>query len=180
MWRLLQKSKTMGDHKNLSGTEAVKEIQKLAGEIKTCMFCTYENGKLKARPMSSQQVDDQGVIWFLSDKNSEKNKEVLADSTVDLLYGQGNDKFLSLRGNAALSFDKAKIKELWDPIAKIWFKEGVDDPNVSIIKVTISEGYYWDTKHGKVAEIAAMATALITGKTMDDGIEGTLTVSRID
>ncbi len=164
----------MGDTKNLHGREAIRKIKELVGEIDICMFCTYENGKLISRPMSAQQVDDEGNIWFLSDKNSEKNKALEANNKVELLYAQGNQKFISIHGQASISFDKEKIKELWSPIAKIWFKEGEDDPNVSLIKVSFEDGYYWDTKHGKMVEIAIMAAALLTGKTMDDGIEGTL------
>jgi general stress protein 26 len=165
----------MGDTKNLTGAEAAAKIKELAEEINTCMFCNYVGGKLISRPMSSTQADAQGNIWFLSDKNSAKNHELAIHDEVELLYSQGQAKFLSLHGRATITFDKEKIKELWTPAAKIWFTEGVDDPRVSAIKVTVSDGYYWDTKHGKAIEIAIMAAAFISGKTMDDGIEGTLT-----
>jgi general stress protein 26 len=164
----------MGDKKNLTGTDAAAKIKELAKEIDTCMFCTYDGDKLISRPMSSQHVDEQGNIWFLSDKNSEKNRELAANDKVELLYGQGHDKYLAIKGNATISFDREKIKELWDPIAKIWFKDGVDDDAISVIKVAFKEGYYWDVKHNKMVEFTKMATSLVTGKTMDDGIEGTL------
>ena len=164
----------MGDTKHLAGREAIERIKELVEEIDICMFCTYENNKLISRPMSAQQVDDEGNIWFLSDKNSEKNKAITINEKVELLYAKGNAKFISIHGKASISFDKQKIKELWTPIAKIWFKDGEDDPNVSVIKVSFEDGYYWDTKHGRMVEMAIMAAALLTGKTMDDGIEGTL------
>ena len=164
----------MGDVKDLSHAEAISKIQELVNDIQTCMFCTYKGDKLEARPMSTQKVDDEGNIWFLSDKNSSKNKAIQANSKVELLYAHGQDKFISLHGSATISQDKEKIKELWTPIAKIWFTEGVDDPAVSVIKVAFDDGYYWDTKHGRMVEMAKMAAALITGTTMDDGIEGAL------
>jgi general stress protein 26 len=164
----------MGDTKNLAGKEAITKVQEMIDDIEICMFCTYENGKLTSRPMSAQDVDEEGNIWFLSDKNSEKNKALQNDNKVELLYAKGNSKFIAIHGKGTVVYDKEKIKELWTPIAGIWFKEGVDDPNVSLIKVSFEDGYYWDTKHGKMVEIAIMAAALLTGKTMDDGIEGTL------
>ena len=69
-------------------------------------------------------------------------------------------------------YDKEKIKELWEPIVKTWFQEGTDDPHISVIKVTPKEGYYWDTKHGKLVALAKMVASMVSGKTMDDGIEG--------
>ncbi len=164
----------MGDVKDLSNSEAVDKIRELAGDIKTCMFCTYKDNKMEARPMSSQKVDEEGNVWFLSDKNSSKNKAIHANGNVDLLYAEGTDKFMMLHGVATISADKEKIKELWNPIAKIWFTEGVDDPAISVIKVAFKDGYYWNTKHGKMVEMAKMAAALVTGTTMDDGIEGAL------
>ncbi len=164
----------MGDTKNLKAHDAIAKMREMIDEIEICMFCTYENGKLVSRPMSAQQVDLQGNIWFLSDKNSAKNLAIQHNQIVDLLYAKGSAKFIAIHGVASIHFDKEKIKELWTPIAKIWFKEGIDDPNVSVIKVSLTDGYYWDTKHGKMVELAIMAAALLTGNTMDDGIEGTL------
>ena len=77
-------------------------------------------------------------------------------------------------GRATISRDKAKIKELWEPIVKTWFTEGVDDPRITVIQVTPSEGYYWDTKHGIAVAGAKMLIGAALGKTMDDSIEGTI------
>ena len=49
---------------------------------------------------------------------------------------------------ATVSEDKEKIKELWEPLLKTWFTEGIDDPRISVIKVDPTEAYYWDNKHG--------------------------------
>jgi general stress protein 26 len=65
---------------------------------------------------------------------------------------------------------------MYDPIVKVWMPGGVDDPNLSVIKVIPEDGYYWNNKNGKMVAIAKMAAAYVTGKTMDDGIEGTLTL----
>jgi general stress protein 26 len=164
----------MGDTKNLAQQDALEEIKSLAEEIKTCMFCTYRSNKLKSRPMSVQKVDEDGNLWFLSDRNSDKNREIVSDSNVELLFAGGHEKYLSLHGAAEISFDKAKIKELWNPIAKIWFTEGSDDPDISVIKVTYDDGYYWDTKNGHMVSILKMLKSLVTGTSGDDGIEGAL------
>ena len=164
----------MSEIKNLTGNKAAEKMADLAMDIHHCMFCTYHKGQLYSRPMATQKVDDEGNVWFISSKDSEKNEHLASDSRVELLYAHGHDKFLAVHGTATILFDKEKIKELWDPIAKIWFTEGVDDPRISVIKVSPSTGYYWDTKHGKMIEMIKMAAALVTNKTMDDGIEGTL------
>ena len=166
----------MGDKKNLANAEAIAEIKKLAEEIEICMLCTYVGNKLHARPMSTQEVDAEGNVWFLSDKTSAKHREIEINNQVDLLYSGSYDKFLSLTGTATILYDREKIKELYEPIVKVWMPGGEDDPNLSIIKVRVNDGYYWDVKHNKMVEVAKMAVSFVTGKVMDDGIEGKLEV----
>ncbi|MEP6466969.1 MAG: pyridoxamine 5'-phosphate oxidase family protein [Parafilimonas sp.] len=165
----------MGDVKNIANKEAVEKIKTLAEKAQTCLFCTkIETGKaFSTRPMSAQKVDDNGNIWFLSDKDSLKNMEIKDDDNVQLLFsGSSHSDFLSVYGKASILFDKEKIKELYEPIVKAWFKEGEDDPNISVIKIEPSEGYYWDTKHGKLISLAKIVASMVSGKTMDDGIQG--------
>ena len=167
------------NHEDLRGQKAVGKIKELVGKAQTCFFCTAStsNGSTGARPMSVQQVDDAGNLWFLSAGDSYKNQDLALDPSVKLFFqGSAHSDFLMLRGTATVSRDKAKIKELWEPIIKTWFTEGVDDPRVTVIKVEPNDGYYWDTKHNMaVAGIKMMVGAAI-GKTMDDSIEGTLRV----
>lgn len=164
----------MGDHKDLKDSSAVQKIKDLAENIKTCMFCTYNGDKLNSRPMAAQKVDEEGVLWFLSDKTSVKNHEILKNSKVELFFSAPHDQFLTLHGHATILYDREIIKELFTPIVKVWMPEGEDDPNLSVIKVVPNEGYYWNNKNGKVVALAKMTLAFITGKTMVDGIEGNL------
>lgn len=164
----------MGDHKDLTNNVAIDKIKDLAEDIKTCMFCTYQDGKLQTRPMTLQKVDDNGHLWFLSDKKSSQNHEIDHNPKVELIFAQPHDKFLTLHAEATIMYDRAIIKELWNPIIKVWMTEGEDDPDLSIIKVIPYEGYYWNNKNGKMIALAKMTAALISGETMDDGIEGKL------
>lgn len=168
----------MGDVKNLQSREAVEKLQELVNEVNTCMFCTYSGkNELQTRPMASLKIDEAGNIWFMSDKTSKKNSEILNNGKVDLLYSHpSKDNFLSVKGSAEVMQDNKMVDELWTPIAKVWFTEGKDDPRISVIKVTPDEAYYWDTKHGRMVEMFKILTSLVTGKTMDDGVEGTIKI----
>ncbi|QMW00860.1 pyridoxamine 5'-phosphate oxidase family protein [Spirosoma foliorum] len=168
------------NHEDLTGTEAGKKIKDLVGKSSTCYFCTkITTGEpLKTRPMSVQKVDEGGSFWFLSAADSHKNAEIETDNKVQLLF-QGSDysDFLSVYGVATISKDKQLIKELWEPILKTWFTEGEDDPRITVLKVDVQEGYYWDNKHGNAVAFVKTIAGAIMGKTLDDSIEGTLRVS---
>ena len=168
----------MGQTKNLHDEEAIKKIKEMVNDITTCMFCTeVQNLPFKTRPMATLEVDDEGNLWFMSSKESNKNDEIKTDDSVQLIYAKGGDsEFLSLSGKANIIADQEKIDELWNTYAKAWFQGGKDDPNITVIKVVPDEAYYWDTVHGKVVSLLKIAASLVSGKTMDDGIEGKMSV----
>ena len=164
---------------NLSGAKAVEKVKELVDDAKSCFFCTAApTGRGgDSRPMSVQEVDDEGNLWFLSASDSHKNAELQSDASVRLYFqGSAHSDFLELNGVANVSRDKERIKELWQPMHKTWFTEGQDDPRITVIKVTPFEGYYWDTKHGPVVAGVKMLIGAAIGKTLDDSIEGTLSV----
>ena len=167
------------NREDLRGTEAGKKIKELAGKNSTCFFCTnIKTGQpLTTRPMSVQKMDEDGNLWFLSASDSNKNMQIENDSHVHLLFqGSKHSDFLSLDGIATISTDKNLIKEMWEPLLKTWFTEGVDDPRITVIKVDVKEGYYWDNKHGNAIAFMKMAAGALMGKTLDDSIEGTIKV----
>ena len=165
------------NRKDMQGKEAIEKIKELTDKAKTCFFCTRASSGLPfdVRPMSVQKLDDEGAFWFLSADDSHKNEELQTDNTVQLLFqGSAHSDFLSIQGTATISKDKEKIKELWEPVIKTWFTGGVDDPRITVIKVTPNGGYYWDNKHGNAVAGVKMLIGATIGKTLDDSIEGTL------
>jgi general stress protein 26 len=127
--------------------------------------------------MNVRQVDDQGNLWFLSPVDSHTNEQVAIDPAVELFFqGSKHSDFLHLHGNATISTDRAKIEELWEPMIKTWFTEGKDDPRITVIKVSPTDGYYWDTKHGNAVAAVKMMIGAMVGKTLDDSIEGRVSV----
>ena len=175
----INKNQPEHNREDFTGRQAIDKLQDLVDEAKTCFFCTGGDGRTSghSRPMAVQDVDDDGNLWFLSAADSFKNRELEDDASVKLYFqGSAHSDFLELNGVANVSRDQDKIDELWKPLAKTWFTEGKDDPRITVIKVTPSEGYYWDTKHGiAIAGVKMMIGAAI-GKTLDDSVEGTLKV----
>ncbi len=162
---------------DLSDRAAIERIRELVEAAKSCFFCTQpgEGPSNGTRPMSVQKVDDSGSIWFLSANDSDNNAELERDSSVELYFqGAPHSDFLHLRGAASVTTDRAVIDELREPLAKVWFTEGKDDPRITAIKFSPSEGYYWDTKHGAAVAGIKMLIGVATGQTLDDSLEGTL------
>lgn len=175
----INKNQPEENHRDLIGADAVKQIKDTVSSSDTCFFVTttYSGASTGVRPMNIRNVDEQGTLWFLSASDSHKNAEIANDPTVKLyLQGATHSEFLHLSGDATISTDKAKIKELWNPILKTWFTEGEDDPRITVIKIVPRDAYYWDNKHGKAVAGIKMLIGAAIGKTLDDSIEGKLHV----
>lgn len=162
----------MDNIQNLSHQEGIQKLKELGEAVDVCMFCTdLGEAPFQTRPMSTQQVDEQGNFWFLSDRKSNKNFEIKQDDKVQLLYANMSDNhYMTVFGSAVVYRDQSKIEELWEPMVRAWFEK--DDPDVTIIRVVPSEAYYWDTKHGRFISLIGIAVSAVTGKTMDNSVEG--------
>lgn len=165
---------------NLSNAEAIKKLKELSEKARICMFITNLNDKspLNSRPMGLQECDQEGNLWFISSKESGKNIQIEHDNEVQLYFmNNSNHEYLSIKGDAYIYDDKATIEDKWSVVANAWF-DGKDDPDVSIIRVTPEEVYYWDTKFGKFVTMVHFVSAIIAGKKTDnsDGIEGTIEI----
>jgi general stress protein 26 len=175
----INKNQSEENRDNLQAGDAIEKLKELVKKANSCFFCTADGSGPSdgVRPMSVQQVDDEGNLWFLSATDSHKNKEITADHAVKLFFqGSAHSDFMYLSGKATITKNPAKIKELWEPVLKTWFTEGKDDPRISVIKVKPEEGYYWDTKHGNAVAAVKMLIGAAMGKTMDDSVEGVLDV----
>lgn len=167
------------NYEDLRGQEAVKKIKEVVEEAENCFFCSAvatgeSNGD---RPMNVRQVDDEGNLWFLSASDSRKNQELAIDPAVKLYFqGSKHSDFMQINGRATISRDREKIEELWSPLVQAWFTDGKDDPRITVIRVSPTEGYYWDTKHSTAVAGIKMLIGAALRKTMDDSIQGKLDV----
>lgn len=168
----------MGEVKNLISAEAIDKIKKVAMDADIALFTTnLSKLPLATRPMGTLDVDDEGNLWFLSKNDSDKNHDISHDNQVQLFYSnKSSAEYLSIYGRAQILTDRTKIEEYWTPLAKAWFKEGKDDPTITLLKVTPEDAYYWDTKENKLITLVKIAFSAVTGSNVDGGIEGKIKV----
>lgn len=129
--------------------------------------CFYGwNGKQV--PMSAIVRQKEGAIYFLTDASSDKVTDVNGATTVQLTFSDhsAND-YLFVEGQAQVSNDRAKIKELWTPFAKAWW-DSENDPNIRLIVVSPNRAEFWDGP-GSIAATAKMLLAAVTGDKPDMG-----------
>jgi general stress protein 26 len=161
--------------KNLQSDKAASKIKELAEGIDFTMLCTDLDAKqFHAIPMSTKRVDEDGAIWFLSGRDSTHNENIQNDSKVQLLYSDpGSMRFLIVYGEATIHDERRILEELYGTSDNAWFK-GIDDPNLSAIKVDPLDAHYWDTKNNRLITLAKIGIAAITGGQPDLAEHGDL------
>lgn len=153
-----------------SRAESIAKLNELTEKIDFCMLTTIDSGYLRSRPMSTQQFDESGEVWFFIDDHSHKVDELAKDNRVNLSYGKPDDStYVSVSGRAEVVRDKAKMKELWNPILKAWFPDGLEDPNLALLRVDVEYAEYWETTAGKIVQLFGFVKSLATGQQADWG-----------
>lgn len=162
---------------NLQNQEAIEKLKGMVDDIDVGILCSFTAGSdyPHAVPMSRQEVDNDGNVWFLFSSDSESHQHILNNSKVSLLYAHvGDFNFLSINGVAEISQDQARIDKYWNKMMEAWFEKGREDPRIRILKVTPLEAHYWDNKSNKLMTLLKIATSAVTSRRLDIGREGDL------
>ena len=135
-------------------------------DIKVAMLTTVDpsDGTLRSRPMVTQDVEFDGDLWFFTQASAPKVGEA-QEHQVNLAYASPADNcYVSVAGVAHLVRDRQKIEQFWKPMHSIWFSGGKDDPDLALLKVTVTSAEYWDGPSSKMVQIFQMARSRITGQ----------------
>lgn len=157
-----------------SREESIATVARLIKGIRFAML-TFHNaeGHLHAQPMTTQEQDFDGDLWFIASKDSDLVRSLQSNKAVNVSYAQEGKGYVSAYGDAELVEDRAKLDELWSDFYKAYFPEGKEDPNVQLLKVAVHGAHYWESD-GKVSNIFQVAKALVTGATPHMGESGSV------
>jgi general stress protein 26 len=146
---------------NMAG-EPIDRVWELMEHFTIGMLVTVAGENVRARPMAATVKRDEEAVYFLTNADSVKAGDIAANSAVAVLFvDAGGQKYVSLRGDAEVRDDRAKIREIWTPFAKAWW-DGPDDPEIRVVAVKPVSAEYWDSP-GKIAAYAAMLASAVTG-----------------
>ena len=144
-----------------------RRVAELIKDIDICMFVTRSNGTVRGRPMSNNgKVEYDGDSWFFSYRDTPKVEEIEADPNVELAYiATDRGTWISIEGTAQVVEDDDRKRRLWDKQLEMWFKDGPEDDNVVLLKVSANRIHAW--ADGKEV-MGDPATGLRTVETEDE------------
>ncbi|EGV44442.1 general stress protein [Bizionia argentinensis JUB59] len=156
-------------------TDGLEKIRALIDEPKIVMLATQLNKTpFSVCPMTLQQMDAQGDLWFFSSRTSGHFSDIQEDNRVQIIYtDEVKNKYLSIYGHATHIVDQKKIDELWNPALNTWF-EGKEDANLALLNINMENAYYWDTSQNKLVSFFKIVDGSITDNTPDLGEKGNI------
>ena len=134
------------------------KLTELIEDIRIAMLTTaMPDGTLRSRPMATQQTESDGDLWFFTQASAAKAEEIRANPHVNVSYASPREnRYVSVSGTATLVRDRKKMEELWDQLYKAWFPQGLEEPDLALLRVDVERAEYWDAPSGTMAEIAGL------------------------
>ena len=133
-------------------------------KVRMAMLTTHDaEGQLASRPITTQEAEPCGVLWFFIALEGEIAEDLGRDPRVALAYVDLTENlFVALRGTGQVLKDRAKARALWNALAGAWFPRGPDDPRLALLRVDVERGEYWDAGASRLVQFFSIARAAIT------------------
>lgn len=150
--------------------ESIEKLNELIENIEIAMLTTIDGGVLRSRPMRTMEAEFDGDLWFFTSSETHKDDEIKKDNRVNVSYAAPDkNTYVSVSGRAEIVRNREKIEEFWNPLFKAWFPEGLDDPSLILLKISVEQAEYWDSPSSAFVQIAGFLKAIATGTRADYG-----------
>lgn len=134
------------------------------------MMTTADGEQLHSRPMAGYCDESEGAIFFITRLETGKTDEIGRRSPVNLGYADtSHNTYVSIAGEAEVSRDRAKLRELWGRWAEAWLPEGPDAPDTALITVRPEEATMWDSTSSRLIMSLKMLKGIVTQSPPDGG-----------
>lgn len=142
-----------------------KTLLELIREIEIGLLTTVDGAqRLHTRPVQTLRCDEDGVLWFFTDAGSAKAEELRRDPRVSIGYAHlAKGLYATVQGEGRIRRDRSKAAELWKPLQRAWYPQGLEDPRLAVLELRIEQAEYWITP-GRASYALAAARAALTGE----------------
>ena len=132
-------------------------------------------GEVRSRPMLVHEIDEDGWLWFLTDRSSRKACELIHNPHTSIAFqSSGGDRYIAVQGTAVVVRDDLQLKKVWNATYRSWFPKGRHDPAIVLVAVRITRAEYWLVPRTRLSRTAGALKAAVTGRRHESGRHGVL------
>ena len=165
------------------------DLYDLIDGIEVAMFTTRRaDGQLVSRPMQTQERENGIDLWFMTNVETHKLDDLMADPHVNLAYYKDRSReWVSVAGLATVSTDQDLVRELYKPDWKAWLGDeggnrdgSANDPRIALILVETELVTYMKVTKPRPVVLFEVARAMVTGAPPKVGTIRTVTERELD
>lgn len=154
----------MSHHAPAANADQLKQFWARSSKARTGMLMV-QNRHL---PMSHYPDEEAQTFWFLSAKGSPMVEGADGSELAYIICDNDASIYADIRGHLTVEDNPAKVDELWSPIAASWYEDGREDPDLRLLKLSITTAEVWATD-GTLKFLFETAKANATGEMPDVG-----------
>lgn len=133
----------------------VRRVRELIRGCPVAFLTTTLDGTLESRPMATHGIDNEGNAWFFTQRGAPKVQRIRDAQTVGLAWPNVLlQRWVTATGVAEIVDERTRMTALWRPSDRAWFPEGLESPDLALLKVALERVEYWSAE-GTILERTA-------------------------
>ena len=128
-------------------THELASLKNLVERVRVAMLTTADPaGMLSCRPLQTLELDADARLWFFVSVSASKVEEMNREyRRVGVAYSDPNKQdYASFSGSGSIVRDRERMRAHWNAWVELWFPQGIEDPDLALLCVTIEQAEYWD------------------------------------
>jgi general stress protein 26 len=120
------------------------------------------------QPMTAFLERDTNTLWFFTRKDTDLAQAVTGGGDAAFIF---LDRKLQacIDGRISLAHDPERIDRYWNAHVAAWYPEGKDDPQLTLLRLDVTEAAVWITEGGLLKYAFELAKANASKTTPDVG-----------
>jgi general stress protein 26 len=146
--------------------QGLSRLWPMIKDMRVAMLATWDGEHLRSRPMHAHIDEAAGELCFFTRLDSGKTREARHYDEVNVAFADNaGQTWVSISGRARIDMDGEVIRRFWTPMAAAWFPEGLDDPELALLRIEPEIAEYWDMTASTMRYLWEVSKANLTGET---------------
>lgn len=150
--------------------EAIEErLFDAIDDVRTGMLGTVQP-PMHFQPMTAFLERDTRQIWIFTHRDTELVRNAgQGHHAMFTFYSEKKGVWACLGGELTETCDRERMDRYWGPMVAAWYKDGKEDPNLTMLRFDLHDGDVWVEQKGPVKFAWEMAKSNLSKTTPDWG-----------
>ena len=154
---------------DLDRTKGEERLWNAIDDTRVGMLGLDEPGQ-HMQPMTAFAEPDTNSIWFFTRRTTDLARDVGGGkSAMFCLISKDREVYACVEGRLQASHDPERIEKHWNPVVASWFKDGKDDPELTLLRLDADNAQIWVNQAGPIRFAWEVARGNLTDHRPDMG-----------